>query len=98
MLLGAAILAFGILVGRFMPARRRTPKLVPPPKPICGCTHHHSYHDPETARCHGLMKGEPVRYNASAVPTAYSKVPCTCRQYSGPVPLSEVYAPEITNG
>lgn len=101
MFIGAAIFAAGTLAGRLMPARRRTPKpptLAPPPKPICGCTHHLSFHDPKTSHCHGLMKGKPVRYDLWNAPTAYDKVPCTCRQYSGPTPLPEYVAQEISGG
>lgn len=92
----AAVALIGVLIGRFLPNRRKGPK---PPKPVeavCGCDHHHSYHDPQTGQCHGLMRGKPVKYNAWSEPMAYEKVPCTCRQYSGPVPMPEFFAPEVT--
>lgn len=92
MLLGAAIFAVGALFGRLMPARRKHPKPPKPPEPICGCKHHHSFHDPKTGKCSALM------YVPSTMMQDSRHIPCTCRQYSGPVPLSEVYAPEITNG
>jgi hypothetical protein len=86
---GVAVI-IGILLGRFLPARRKGPK--PPPEPICGCTHHHSYHDPATGECNSLMR----------VPSTGSRMshhaPCTCRVYSGPVPLPEYFASEITTG
>ena len=95
MITGALILAAGILLGwllRSLPARR---KGLPgagndqAPAPVCGCGHHHSFHDPQTGQCHSLMR----------VPGTMSRdsyhTPCTCRQYSGPTPLPEYYAPEI---
>jgi hypothetical protein len=82
---GVAIV-IGILLGRFLPNRRKGPRPLAPVEPFCGCDHHRSFHDPQTGQCHGLMDGDPL------------KVPCTCRQYSGPVPLPEFYAPEVTSG
>jgi hypothetical protein len=96
MLLGAVIFVVGALCGRFWPARRRTPKPVPPPRPFCGCGHHHGFHDPKTGECHGLMNGNPLQYDSWDAPTAYEQIPCTCRQYSGPVPLPEYVAQELS--
>ena len=79
LLIGAAVYAVGVLTGRFLPSRRRTPK----PKrsgPICGCGHHLSYHD-DYQGCHH--------------PVGIIRDPCPCRKYSGPDPLPEYYAPEI---
>lgn len=93
-LIGAAIYAGGFLMGRFLPARRKGPKPAEPPQPLCGCKdgngghHHHSYHDPKTGECHGQVY---VGYWSSQ----YHYDPCTCRQYTGPQPLPEFYAPEI---
>jgi hypothetical protein len=102
MLIGAAIFAAGALLGRFLPARKRGPK---PIKPICGCSHHHSMHDPETGQCHGLVSGgetaardaknNPVLDDFGYVQKTYAKVQCSCRRYSGPEPLPEYSAPEI---
>lgn len=87
---GAGILAAGLAMGRFWPARRRHPKPQKPSQPVCGCDHHLSYHDPDTGQCHGMMK----------IPSSGSRdsfhQSCTCRRYSGPEPLPEYYAPEIT--
>ncbi len=104
MLVGALIFALGALSGRYLPARRRGPK---PVKPICGCGHHHGMHDPETGRCHDLVKGnavavrdaegDPVLDWDGDVQKTYEKIQCGCRRYSGPEPLPELFAPEITS-
>lgn len=88
---GAAILLAGIGIGRWWPARRRAAK-PGAVEPVCGCEHHYSYHDPASGRCHGLTR----------VPSTMSvdshHRPCTCRVYTGPTPLPEYYAPEVTGG
>ena len=86
----ALVALAGVLLGRFLPNRRKGPK--PPPKPVCGCGHHHSYHDRQNGRCGhvervylgGGIYGQPDE--------------CTCRQYSGPEPMPEFYATELTGG
>lgn len=65
-------------------------------QPICGCGHHHSFHDPDTGNCHSLIKGNPIKYDAYREPTAWDKVQCPCRKYSGPEPLPSFYAGEIS--
>lgn len=83
MLADAAIFLGGMLAGRAWPARRRRQKAV---KPVCGCKHAASYHDPQTKECHEQI-------------FAYDNVyRCACRQYTGPEPLPTVYAQEITHG
>jgi hypothetical protein len=83
-LLEGAVIAVGaFLAGQWLPRprlRRGAPK---PPKPVCGCTHHHSFHAPATGECHAPVHGKVM--------------PCACKQYSGPQPLPEYYAPEITS-
>ena len=86
----AAVALAGVLLGRFLPNRRKGPKPQKPVEPLCGCDHHHSYHDPKTGECHGRNQ---IGYWASQ----YHYEPCTCRQYSGPVPVPEFYAPEVTS-
>jgi hypothetical protein len=93
---GVAVIV-GVLLGRFLPNRRKGPKPRKQPEPICGCDHHHSYHDPKTGECHGLVQGDPVRYNEYDRPMAWEQVQCSCKQYSGPQPLPEFYAPEVTS-
>ena len=83
---GVAVIV-GVLLGRFLPNRRKGPKAV---EPVCGCEHHHSFHDPKTGQC-----GYTERvYLGSGVYGNPDK--CTCRQYSGPQPMPEFYAPEVT--
>ena len=97
---GVAVVV-GLLLGRFLPNRRKAPK---PPKParpvrpVCGCGHHHSFHDPKTGECHGQVRGEPTEFDRypSRSPVAWAQVQCSCRQYSGPVPMPEFFAAEIT--
>jgi hypothetical protein len=79
---GAGILLSGMLAGRFWPARRRGRKPPKPVTPTCGCNHNVSYHDPKTGRCHKI--------------SSYDGSQCPCRRYTGPEPLPEYYAPEIT--
>lgn len=83
MLEGAAILLVGVIIGRFLPSRRPAYR-GGDAKPICGCKHDRSYHDPETGLCHGRVweDGSPVG--------------CTCRQYGGPEPLP-TYTAEISS-
>ena len=88
---GVAVI-IGILLGRFLPNRRKGPKPPEPVLPVCGCGHHHAHHDPKTGKCSNLMK-VPSTMSRDSYHTA-----CTCRQYSGPVPLPEYYAPEVTSG
>ena len=86
MLEGAVIALVFFLLGRFLPGRRRGRK---PVEAVCGCRHHHSFHDPQTRACAYAERrylgngryGPPER--------------CPCRQYAGPEPLPEYYAPEI---
>jgi hypothetical protein len=83
---GAGILLVGMLVGRFWPTRRQGPR---PPRsitPICGCKHELSFHDPKTSQCHAWDK----------MP-GYRPLQCKCRRYTGPEPLTEYYAPEISS-
>jgi hypothetical protein len=90
-LLGALVALAGVGIGRFLPARRRTPRAREAVQPVCGCTHHHSFHDPRTGACGGqvYIDGSRGYYGLSKYKG------CTCRQYSGPVPLPEYYSPEI---
>ena len=54
--------------------------------------------DPKTGECHGLTDGDPATYYSHGPAASYKQVRCSCRQYSGPVPLPEYFAPEVTSG
>lgn len=54
MLIGALIALLFLLLGRLLPERRAL-KASGSPEPVCGCKHHHSFHDPKTGQCHSLM-------------------------------------------
>ena len=93
MITGSLILLAGILIGwllRSLPARRKAPK---PIEAVCGCTHHHSMHDPESGACNATVAVD--RYNKFGDYTGKEHKPCACLRYSGPEPLPAYYAPEI---
>jgi hypothetical protein len=98
MIEGALILLAGAVLGAILarlPARRKGPRPAEAPKPVCGCHHHHSYHDPETGRCNALVNGQPVKFDKFEDPIKWEQVPCACLRYSGPEPMPTYYAPEI---
>ncbi|MEU6709967.1 hypothetical protein ABZ897_00695 [Nonomuraea sp. NPDC046802] len=95
MLAGGGLVLLGWAVGRFVPARRRTPKPPAPPKAICGCRHELAYHDPATSECHGTNAVD--KHNRFGDWVGEEQVRCTCRQYVGPTPLPTIYAPEVTS-
>lgn len=78
MSVGGFLIVAGIVIGRFMPARRKlnTKKLV------CGCTHHLAMHDPETKEC--SVDVWISRYDSTGNDAGYEQAPCACRQYIGP--------------
>ncbi len=90
---GAVIALVSVLIGRFMPGRRRATKPPRPPEPICGCTHHHSFHEPATGICRGVNRH--TKYSNGGSNLGIHSFPCTCQQYSGPTPLPEFFATEI---
>jgi hypothetical protein len=90
---GALILLVGIVIGLVagrLPARRKDPK---PAVAVCGCTHHHSMHDPETGRCNAEVT--VPRYNKGGDRIGKDYRPCACLRYSGPEPMPTYYATEI---
>lgn len=69
------------------------------PDPICGCGHHHAYHDPREGDCRQFVKtavewGEDI-YGDESV-TRWEAKKCPCARYSGPEPMAQVYLPEIS--
>ncbi len=91
----ALVALAGVLLGRFLPNRRKGPKPPKPVEPICGCEHHHAHHDPATGKCHAGVE-VPSKYNQYGVVIAWTNASCACRQYSGPQPMPEFFAPEVT--
>ena len=91
----AAVALVGVLIGRFLPNRRKGPKPPRPVEPVCGCDHHHSYHDPATGECNAAVD-VPSQYNGIGSPVAWKPAPCGCRRYSGPQPMPEFFAPEVS--
>ena len=92
---GVAVI-IGVLLGRFLPNRRKGPKPAKSPQPVCGCGHHHSYHDAQTSAC-GYASSEYVGESPAGI-AQYEPRHCSCRRYSGPVPMPEFYAPELSDG
>lgn len=98
MLEGALIAVVCFLLGvgvRSLPARRKGPKPSSPPKPVCGCSHHHAYHDPESGKCNATVHGQALEFDDYDRPIKWELVTCPCRRYSGPEPMPMYYAPEI---
>ena len=95
LIIGGGLVAAGYVSGRIGRARRhpKPPKPTPPPKPICGCSHHYALHDPESKACHGSVK--TPKHNVVGDQVGYTYPACACRQYVGPVPMPEFFAPEI---
>ena len=85
--------AFGIIIGRS--TKKQKPRTPQTPTPICGCDHGLHDHDPKTGECHGLMDGDPLRYNEFSRPTAFKQVRCTCKQYTGPRPIDQIWIPDM---
>lgn len=56
-----------------------------PVEPICGCEHHLSFHNRKEGIC---------RKN---VGTAKHPMQCECQGYSGPEPLSQIYADPLAD-
>lgn len=95
LIIGGGLVAAGYGSGRVGRRRRhpRAPKAAPPPKPMCGCSHHYALHDPKTKVCHGTVK--TTKYDTNGYQVGYTYPPCACRQYVGPVPMPELFAQEI---
>lgn len=70
----------------------KEPRAIKSPRPICGCTHHLSYHDRKTGECNNFQPGVEYK-NEDGGPKGL--VTCRCKQYIGPEPYTQYYVPEI---
>lgn len=90
LLVGGLLLASGFLAGRL---GRRKPAAALPVTPVCGCGHTLSQHDRDTSTCYAELRRDT--HDKRGRFTGHSWVPCTCRQYVGPRPIDEVFAPRV---
>lgn len=63
-----------------------------PPKPVCGCEHDFSFHDLRTGECHATDKNADA-WTSGGSPNHWKWVPCTCRHYTGPIPVDLEFRP-----
>jgi hypothetical protein len=91
--LGALLPGITFGVGYVIGRLRRPSAPVDSSKPVCGCEHGLHDHDRENGECFGHTRRD--RYNIHGTFTGDEWVPCTCRQYTGPQRLSDVWAPTI---
>ena len=87
---GAGATLVGIVIGRI-----QRPKRTSNSKPMCGCGHALALHDVDSRKCHGTITRP--HYWASGSRNGREHVDCNCRQYDGPQPLPEFFAPEIAS-
>lgn len=90
LLVGGVLLAVGYIAGRI---GRRRPGPPPPVTPLCGCGHALSQHDRSTSTCYAELRRDT--FDRRGRWSGHSWVPCTCRQYVGPRPIDEVFAPRL---
>lgn len=90
LLVGAALLGLGFLGGRL---NRRPPRPAPQMTPVCGCAHPLSQHDTETSTCYAELRRDT--FDKRGRFAGHTWVACTCRQYVGPRPIDEVFAPRL---
>lgn len=75
-------------------ASGRVPK--PPEKPICGCGHGLHEHDLKTNECHAQFKKQMGQfYKQGKLWDKWEWTQCGCRQYTGPRPVEEFFAPPM---
>ncbi|WP_280398765.1 hypothetical protein [Nocardia carnea] len=84
---GAGLVALGWAVGRF--GHRRTAR--PGRNHLtarCGCGHDLALHDRESGTCH-------AEFSRRGTSGLREWVRCSCRRYTGPTPLEEVFSSPI---
>ncbi len=90
---GAVLTHLGVLIGAWR-QRRRTPDPAATPTALCGCSHPLAMHDPDTNACHATVK-VASRWNKYGDAVGWERPQCTCRQYTGPRPIDQVFAPRV---
>jgi hypothetical protein len=60
-------------------------------EPVCGCEHAFAFHDLRTGECHATVD-VPTKYDDYGCARAWKQAPCSCRHYTGPIPLEQVYS------
>ncbi len=85
LVVGAALVGVGWACGRLGGRRAQAERK---PGALCGCGHDLAMHDRESGTCHA----ETFRKNGYGM---REWATCTCRRYTGPTPLDEVFAPPI---
>jgi hypothetical protein len=92
LLVGAAILLIGVVLGFVLGTFRRV--LSPSeqvPKAICSCKHGLGQHDEKQGTCHGQVKRKDM-HDAVGNYIGDQWVTCTCRHYDGPQPIEQYLA------
>jgi hypothetical protein len=85
---GGVLFAAGFLVGKITRRRSKDDGV----KAICGCGHGLEKHDPKDGACHG--EEQRSRFEDGHW-TGHEYVQCACRQYTGPRPIEELFAPKF---
>jgi hypothetical protein len=91
MAVGAVIAGVGLLIGERRGRRRKARPAEP--KPVCGCTHHRALHDVDDGICHGTVARQ--LWNDRNLLAGMEHVPCPCRRYVGPEPISSLWTPPL---
>ena len=90
LLIGGGLVVVGWVAGRV--GRRRPSGPPPPPVATCGCGHPLAQHDREASTCHAEIPRDAFKFGRWA---GHTWVRCPCRQYIGPRPIDEVFAPRL---
>ena len=93
LVVGGALLAIGYVSGRLGARRARRSRVPATPVAVCGCGHSLSEHDPKADTCHAEV-ARPA-YDRKGRWAGNDWVACRCRQYIGPRPIDEVFAPRL---
>ncbi|WP_067835391.1 hypothetical protein [Nocardia lijiangensis] len=83
---GAGLIGIGWVFGRF--GHRRRAQSEAKSLARCGCGHDLALHDRATGNCH-------AEFSRKGTHGLREWVRCTCRRYTGPTPLEEVFTSPI---